>query len=86
MQQLNQSSQEGGLTCSFNDYQLADFIQHKLRNLGSCHTRKLFTKLDPSKIALGCLDYLSISVTVVNLSIQKIHNIHGLDICMKAQV
>ena len=31
MQLTNQSFHEGGLTCSFTDYQLAEFIQQKLR-------------------------------------------------------
>ncbi len=34
MMQLNQSSQEGGLTCSFNDFQLAEYIQQKRRKVG----------------------------------------------------
>ena len=29
IQQINYSHCEGGLTCSFNDYQLAEFIQHQ---------------------------------------------------------
>ncbi len=35
MQQLNQSYGEGGLTCGFNDYQLEEFIQQKLRREGN---------------------------------------------------
>ncbi len=31
MLQLNFSHSEGGFTCSFNDYQLAEFIQHQCR-------------------------------------------------------
>lgn len=34
MQQLNHSYGEGGLTCGFNDYQLAEFIQQKRRLAG----------------------------------------------------
>lgn len=34
MQQINFSYSEGGLTCSFNDYQLAEFIQHRRRESG----------------------------------------------------
>ena len=34
MQQLNHSFVEGGLTCGFNDYQLAEFVQQKLRSAG----------------------------------------------------
>lgn len=34
MQQLNRSYGEGGLTCGFNDYQLAEFVQQKRRKVG----------------------------------------------------
>lgn len=34
MQQINFSHNEGGLTCSFNDNQLSEFIQHRLRQTG----------------------------------------------------
>ena len=40
MQQLNHSFREGGLTCSCNDFQLADFIQQKLRSEGKLRTKK----------------------------------------------
>ena len=40
MQQLNHSFREGGLTCSFNDLQLAEFIQQKLRSEGKLRTKK----------------------------------------------
>jgi hypothetical protein len=40
MQQVNHSFIEGGLTCSFNDYQLAEFIQQKLRNTGKLPIKK----------------------------------------------
>ena len=33
MQKLNHSYREGGLTCGFNDYQLAEYIQQKRRKL-----------------------------------------------------
>lgn len=33
MQMLNHSYREGGLTCGFNDYQLAEYIQQKRRKL-----------------------------------------------------
>ena len=34
MHQINFSHREGGLTCSFNDYQLAEFIQQRRRKAG----------------------------------------------------
>ena len=40
MQQLNHSFREGGLICSFNDFQLAEFIQQKLRSEGKLRTKK----------------------------------------------
>ena len=39
MQQIN-SSHEGGLTCSFNDYQLAEFIQILRRRSGALPVKK----------------------------------------------
>jgi hypothetical protein len=35
MQQINFSHKEGGLTCSFNEYQLAEFIQNRRRKSGN---------------------------------------------------
>ena len=40
MQQLNHSFTEGGLICTFNDFQLAEFIQQKLRSEGKLRTKK----------------------------------------------
>ena len=34
MTQLNYSFGEGGLTCGFNDFQLAEYVQQKIRNSG----------------------------------------------------
>lgn len=34
IQQINHSHHERGLTCSFNDYQLSEFIQHRRRQSG----------------------------------------------------
>ena len=34
MQKPNHSYGEGGLTCRFNDYQLAEYIQQKRRKAG----------------------------------------------------
>ena len=42
MQQINFAHSEGGLTCSFNDFQLAEYIQHRRRSAGRL----------PSKIAV----------------------------------
>ncbi len=49
MQQINQSSHEGGLTCSFNDYQLAEFVQHKLRNLRRLPHKKAVHTVGPQQ-------------------------------------
>ena len=40
MQLINHSFIEGGLTCSFNDYQLSEFIQQKLRKAGKLPVKK----------------------------------------------
>lgn len=40
MQQLNHSFGVGGLTCSFNDFQLAEFIQQKVRRAGRLPVNK----------------------------------------------
>ncbi len=40
MLQLNYSFQEGGLTCSFNDFQLAEYIQQKRRHVGKLESTK----------------------------------------------
>lgn len=45
MQQLNHSFQEGGLTCSFNDFQLAEFIQQKRRKAGKLPILKAVEKV-----------------------------------------
>ncbi len=34
MQQLNHSFMDGGLTCGFNDFQLAEYVQQKIRSSG----------------------------------------------------
>ena len=52
MQQLNHSFREGGLTCSFNDLQLAEFIQQKLRSEGKLRT---FQLLESKRIVHGYL-------------------------------
>ena len=31
MKMINKSYKQGGLTCSFNDFQLSEFVQHKRR-------------------------------------------------------
>ncbi len=40
MLQLNYSFEEGGLTCSFNDFQLAEYIQQKRRHVGKLESTK----------------------------------------------
>ena len=40
MLQINHSFQEGGLTCSFNDFQLAEYIQQKRRKAGKLATTR----------------------------------------------
>jgi hypothetical protein len=47
MQQLNYSYQEGGLTCSFNDYQLGEFIQRKRRLAGKLPQKKAVAEIGP---------------------------------------
>ena len=49
MQQLNRSYGEGGLTCGFNDFQLAEFIQQKMRNAGRLPTKKAVQKVGPQE-------------------------------------
>lgn len=53
MQKLNHSYREGGLTCGFNDYQLAEYIQQK--------RRKRWWKLGPWKMGHGYWDPTSTS-------------------------
>ena len=43
MQQLNFSN-NNGFMCYFNDYQLAEFIQHKRRNSGKLPVKSAVTK------------------------------------------
>ena len=47
MQQLNFSYTEGGLTCSFNDYQLSEFIRHRRRQVGSLPVKKAVEYVGP---------------------------------------
>lgn len=56
MQKLNHSYREGGLTCGFNDYQLAEYIQQKRRKLP-----KVVVKVGPLKMGHGYWDLTSIS-------------------------
>lgn len=69
MLQLNQSSHEGGLTCSFNDYQLAEFVQHKLRSLGRLPHKMAVHTVGPQQDGcwvLGQSLYFSDSGELVN--------------------
>ena len=47
MQQINFSSKEGGLTCSFNDFQLSEFIQQKRRKAGKLPVKTAVNKVGP---------------------------------------
>jgi hypothetical protein len=47
MQQINFSYYEGGLTCSFNDYQLAEFVQHKRRDSNELATKTAVEHVGP---------------------------------------
>ena len=47
MQQINFSHSEGGLTCSFNDYQLAEYIQHRRRNAGKLPVKTAVNHVGP---------------------------------------
>lgn len=40
-------SNNNGFTCSFNDYQLAEFIQHKRRNSGKLPVKSAVSKVGP---------------------------------------
>ena len=57
MTQLNFSYKLGGLTCSFNDYQLAEFIQQRRRSAGT-HTVKTAVGHVGPQVELGCWDCL----------------------------
>ena len=49
MQQLNYSYGEGGLTCGFNDYQLAEYIQQKRRRAGKLPKGKAVAQVGPQE-------------------------------------
>ncbi len=47
MEQLNSSIKEGGLTCSFNDFQLSEYIQQKRRKAGRIPVKHAVEKVGP---------------------------------------
>lgn len=47
MEQLNSSIKEGGLTCSFNDFQLSEYIQQKRRKTGRIPVKHAVEKVGP---------------------------------------
>lgn len=47
MQQINYSHKEGGLTCSFNDYQLAEFIENRRRKSGTLSVKTAVEHVGP---------------------------------------
>ena len=49
MAQLNFSYKFGGLTCSFNDYQLAEFIQQRRRSAGRLPVKIAVENVGPQK-------------------------------------
>ena len=49
MQQLNNSFKEGGLTCSFNDYQLSEYIQQKRRKAGRIPVKRAVERVGPQR-------------------------------------
>ena len=62
MHLLNHSYGEGGLTCGFNDYQLAEYIQQKRRKAGKLPGGKAVMKVGPQEDAswvLGPNTYIS---------------------------
>lgn len=70
MQQLNYSYQEGGLTCSFNDYQLGEFIQRKMRLAGKLPVKKAVAEIGPQEDGswvLGPSLYFSRSGDILDL-------------------
>ena len=49
MQQLNNSFKEGGLTCSFNDFQLSEYIQQKRRKAGRIPVKRAVERVGPQR-------------------------------------
>ena len=47
MAQINFSHSQGGLTCSFNDYQLAEYIQHRRRTAGRLPVKHAVERVGP---------------------------------------
>ena len=47
MSQINRSYSGGGLTCSFNDYQLSEFIQLKQRKEGKLPSKRAVVEVGP---------------------------------------
>lgn len=62
MQQLNRSYVEDGLTCGFNDFQLAEFIQQKMRNAGRLVTKKDSAESRSTRWFMGSLGLISTSI------------------------
>ncbi len=57
MLQLMYSFKEGGLTCSFNDFQLAEYIQQKRRHVGKLELTKAVKQVglqENGTWVLGC--------------------------------
>ena len=47
MLRINFSQSQGGLTCSFNDYQLAEYIQHRRRSAGKLPVKVAVESVGP---------------------------------------
>ena len=86
MQQINFSHSEGGLTCSFNDYQLSEYIQHRRRNTGKLPVKHAVDHVGPQPDGSWVLGpSLFISITGARLKIQMIPNTPGLGTCTRDQ-
>ena len=60
MSQLNHSFHQGGLTCGFNDFQLAEFIQQKRRGVGKLPKGYAVKKLDDKMMEHGYWEKTSV--------------------------
>ena len=75
--QINFSHCEGGLTCSFNDYQVAEFIQHRRRKVGKLPVEEYVGPQSDGSWVLGPSLFFSGQGTLYG------QNIPGLAVCMR---